>query len=225
MRSASWCKLIGHYAGHCHSFTANKWFTYSLRNVEIPSKGAATFWLPKVNNSALHSQTGSVVGPFLPGSCQIWNTGHECSPSLATHINSASTHHSYASHLWEKASVNLSMLVVSIKCWKFCTFGYVFCFIRAIAVVYCADSCQQWQASPAEAPLWLIGGGEEGWSGTEEGNDSDSTGACVLPIIPVRKCRFRHINYSYCGPLCFWCSALFPAKEPLRLTGKKWNRH
>lgn len=57
------------------------------------------------------------------------------------------------------------------------------------------------------------------WSGTEEGKDSDSTDACVLPIIPARKHRFRRINRSYCGALYFWCSALFPAKEPFRPMG------
>lgn len=103
----------------------------------------------------------SVVGPFLPGSCQIWITSHERSPSVAAHINLGSTHLSYASHLRERASVNLGAFVVSIKRWKFCSFGCISCFIRVIAVVYCVDSCQRWRALPSETPLWLSSSEEE----------------------------------------------------------------
>lgn len=144
----------------------------------------------------LRSQVEPVVGAFLPRSCQIWITSHERLLSVASHINSGSTHLSYASHLWERASVNLAVFVVPIKRWKFCSFHCISCFIRVIAAVYCADSLQHWRASPVEAPLWLIiveggGGWEGGWRGTEEGNDSDSADACVLPIIPVKKAQIQ----------------------------------
>lgn len=146
-----------------------------LQSMKHMGKGAAAFWpwsdsrkkKKKANKRSLHSQVWSVVGPFLPGSCQIWITSHECSLLVAKHINLGSTHLSYASHLWERASVNLAVLVVSINRREFLSFSRVPCFIRGISVVYCAGSCQHWRASPEEAPLGL-GGRREGCGCEEE---------------------------------------------------------